>query len=44
MQFAKNCKVHLAVKNSMTKNYSQNYSYANNLSGELINVSTAQRS
>ena len=44
MQFAKNCKVHLAVKNSMTKNYSQNYSYANNLSGELINVSNAQRS
>lgn len=44
MQFAKNCKEHLAVKNSMAKNHSQNYSYANNLSGELINVSNAQRS
>lgn len=44
MQFAKNCKVHLAVKNSMAKKHSQNYSYAKNLSGELINVSNAQRS
>ena len=44
MQFARNCKVHLVVKNNMAKNHTQNYSYANNLSGELINVSNAQRS
>lgn len=44
MQFARNCKVHLAEKNSMARIHSQNYSYANNLSGELINVSNAQRS
>lgn len=30
-------------KNSMTKSFSQNYSYANNSSNELINVSYAQR-
>ena len=44
MQFARNCKVHLVVNNIMAKNHTQNYSYANNLSGELINVSNAQRS
>ncbi len=27
----------------MTKTFSQNYSYANNSIGDLINVSTAQR-
>lgn len=34
----------MVVKNNMAKNHTQNYSYANNLSGELINVSNAQRS
>ena len=33
----------MVKKNSMAKILSQNYSYANNSSGELIHVSTAQR-
>ena len=34
----------LVVKNNMAKINTQNYSYANDLNGELINVSNAQRS
>ena len=41
--FGKNFKQFLVKKNSMAKILSQNYSYANNSSGELIHVSTAQR-
>ena len=33
----------MVKKNSMAKTLSQNYSYANNSNGELINVATAQR-